>query len=220
MGEIQRFNIKEIINKFNIQYFVETGTLNGDAVQFIRDLNCEEIKEIHSIEILEDLHQNCQLRFEGNSSVHIHHGLSVDIIGNIIEKMEDGNILFWLDAHFPGADIGRESYVQKDKDEKEVLPLEEELRIINKIRGNDYNDVIICDDLWLYEDGIYGGYNGSPLMTLNDHMRLYHNGETKQEMGKENANFIDELFGDTHTITKNNLDQGYVIITPNENPTT
>jgi len=218
MGAIQRFNIKKIIDEFDIRYFVETGTLEGDAVQFVKDLQCENIKEIHSIEILEDLHQNCQSRFEDDENIHIHHGLSVDVLGDIIQEMGDGNILFWLDAHYPGADVGRASYIQKDKDEREVLPMEAEMRIIDNIRGSNHQDVFVCDDLWLYEDGEYGGYGGQ-LTTLDNHMKIYHNGETKEQMGKPDANFVDELFGDTHDITKSKIDQGYILMFPKRKQT-
>jgi len=210
MGAIYRFNLVELIEKFNIEYFVETGTLYGEGVEYARKSTGGAFKEIHSIEILDDLYENAANKYSSVADVHIHHGRSVDVLEDIITNL-DGNILFWLDAHYPGADIGRKSYHQPDIEEKEVLPLETELEIIKKVR-NKHRDVIICDDLWLYEDGIYGSDAG----TLDNHLKLHCNGETKEQIGKPNANFLNELWEETHEIVKMREDQGYAAIIPKE----
>ena len=210
MGNLRRFDVRDAIEKKNIEYFIETGTLHGDSVEFVDGLGCSKLKELHSIELLDGLYEGCVKRFEGRDNIFIHHGMSVDLLREILTNGIDGNAFFWLDAHYPGADIGKESYIQEGKEEKEVLPLEQELRVISEIRSNKYDDIIICDDLWIYEDGEYE----CPARTLDNHLSLYCNGETKEQIGRPNANFVDELFGETHTITKNKLDQGYIIITP------
>jgi|TARA_Y100000034_G_C6853201_1_gene387331 hypothetical protein len=216
MGNLQRFDIKGAIDKKNIQYFLETGTLHGDSIEFVDGLKCESIKELHSIELLDELYSGCVKRFEGRNNVHLHKGMSVDVLEEILKNNKlDGNTFFWLDAHYPGADIGKESYIQEGKEEKEVLPLEQELQVIKKYRDDKYDDIIICDDLWIYEDGEYD----CPAKTIDNHMKMFCNGETKEQIGKPNADFVEELFGDTHNIEKNNLDQGYIIITPKDKVT-
>lgn len=207
MGALYRFDISSLIEGYGIKNFVETGTLHGDAVELVDSLGL--VDEIHSIELLDKLHKECVDRFEGRDHIKIHKGLSVEVLEEILPKIE-GNTLFWLDAHFPGADIGEESYIQPDKEDREVIPLESELEVISRLRGGKYNDVIIADDLWLYEDGEYL----CPAVTLDNHMKLYSKGETKEEIGKPNANFLEDLFDGTHEITRSNMDQGYVVMTP------
>lgn len=208
MGAIYRFNLTDLAEKFNIDYFVETGTLYGDGVKYAMESTNNAFKEIHSIELLDDLHEDASSKFSSFTNIHIHHGRSVDLLEGVIKNL-DGNILFWLDAHYPGADIGRNSYYQPEKEEKEVLPLESELAIIKKVREN-YDDVIICDDLWLYEDGVYGSDAG----TLDNHLKIHCGGETKEQIGKPNANFFDEFWASTHDIIKLKDDQGYAILIP------
>ena len=217
MGNLQRFDIKEAVHKKDIKYFMETGTLHGDALEFVDGLGCETLEELHSVELLDELYEGCVKRFEGRDNIHLHKGMSVDVLKEILSSDAlDGNTFFWLDAHYPGADIGKELYIQEGKEEKEVLPLEQELRVISELRGDKYDDIIICDDLWIYEDGEYGCH----AKTLDKHMELYCNGETKEQIGRPNADFVEELFGKTHNIEKNKLDQGYIIITPLEKETT
>jgi hypothetical protein len=213
MGNLQRFDVRDAINKKSIEHFMETGTLHGDSIEFVDSLGCETLKDLHSIELLDELHEGCLERFKGRENIHLHKGLSVDVLEEVLKSGAlDGNTFFWLDAHYPGADIGKESYIQEGKEEKEVLPLEQELRVISELRGDKYDDIIICDDLWIYEDGEYD----CPARTLDKHMAMYCNGETKEQIGRPNADFVEELFGKTHNIEKNKLDQGYIIITPKE----
>ena len=91
---------------------------------------------------------------------------------------------------------------KKDADSRSLtirLPLETELRIIKKNREH-FNDVIIIDDLRIYEDGHFG--NGpAPL-------------PDRLPRGQRTLDFINELFSDSHTITRIYLDEGYIFITP------
>ena len=63
MGDIKIYNIEEIIERCNIDYFVETGTLLGDAVEHARGYN---LKKIISFEIIEELVDKAKSRFEGD----------------------------------------------------------------------------------------------------------------------------------------------------------
>jgi len=207
MGAIYRFNLPEIVKKHNIKYFVETGTLYGDGVDFVLKSIGDKLEKLYSIELLTHLAEKAKIRFSGLNKVQIHQGLSVDILKDLLPLL-DGNTLFWLDAHFPGADIKQASYYQPDKEEKEVIPLEEELNLIFNLRKS-FKDVIICDDLWLYEDGEYE----TEARTIDNHLRKYCNGETRAQIGKPNSNFLNK-FLDTHNLIKSRLDQGYALLYP------
>jgi hypothetical protein len=108
-----------------------------------------------------------------------------------------GNCLFWLDAHFPGADAGMARY-DAAMDEDIRLPLEKELTIIHECRKN-CNDLLIIDDMRVYEDGPYENGN-SPVDTLPRNDR--------------NLDFINRLFGRTHISMKTYRNEGYILLFP------
>jgi hypothetical protein len=110
----------------------------------------------------------------------------------------DGNTLFFLDAHFPGADFHFETYTSTE-DYHTRLPLEREVRTLVDLRDTS-NDVIIIDDLRVYEDNNYSDGNW-PL---------------RSQAGGNGIEFIYELFGKTHIIERDLRFQGFLVITPNK----
>ena len=46
MGAISRFNISQLKEKFNFSYFVETGTMNGDGVDYALQSGFDKIISI------------------------------------------------------------------------------------------------------------------------------------------------------------------------------
>ena len=111
----------------------------------------------------------------------------------------EGNILFWLDAHFPGADHGLRDY-NAELDEQVRCPLESELEVISRFRAGR-EDVFIIDDLRLYLRGTYENGN------LHEGIR---------PPPQPGIDFIYRLFGDSHHIIKLNYDEGYVLLLPIE----
>lgn len=108
-------------------------------------------------------------------------------------------VLFWLDAHFPGADFGYAGY-DTEGDEALRLPLERELRLIRELRPGG-RDVILIDDLRIYEDGPFAsGPMPDFAQTLPPERR--------------HIRFISELFGDTHHIHRLYQEEGYVMLLP------
>lgn len=205
MGCIQAFDVDQIIQKANIKTFVETGTLHGDGIQFAKDFPFEQI---HSIEIISDLAEAAKNKFRSDHRIHIHQGHSSDVLEQILPTI-DTNILFWLDAHFPGAD-SRHSTAGGENIYERRVPLESEIEVIAQRIGK-YTDVLVIDDLWLYEDG--------PFETglFNDWMKQHHNGETREELCGSDASFIEEAFRNTHDVQKFYKQQGYIVCTPNKN---
>ena len=153
MGAINRFDLNEIIEETGASYFVETGTLHGDGVDYALHF---DFKKIFSIEIIPELAKKAKEKYTSHENVIIVEGNSSDVMGELIKKI-DGNIIFWLDAHFPGCDSKHKTYDEiKQLDYDVNLPLEKEIDIISKRIGN-YKDTIICDDLWVYDDVTSGG---------------------------------------------------------------
>lgn len=203
MGDITIFDINNILQKWNLDCFCETGTLHGHAVNFIAGY---PFKQIVSIEIVDTLAEAATKRFENDARIKIINGDSSKVLKSVCETHLNGNTLFWLDAHFPGADSLLTKY-GNEQDENTRVPLKAELEVI-KTRAKNFNDVIIIDDLWLYEEGPF------EWGTFNEHMRKYHNSEKREEICGQDSSFVYEMFNQTHTIQKLSNHQGYLLIKP------
>jgi hypothetical protein len=193
MGFINQFNLNRIVRAYDINYFFETGTWKGDAVAYALQF---PFKKIISAEIIPAIADEAKLRFKQEQRVAIIEASSTEALSAELPALK-GNCLFWLDAHFPGADAGLERY-DAIKDENIRLPLEKELTIIHEIR-KIYRDVLIIDDLRVYEDGPYDN-GSSPEDTLPRNNR--------------NLDFINRLFGPSHIIMKTYRNEGYVLLFP------
>ncbi len=195
MGSISRFNLTEIITTYNIHSFIETGTGLGESLIYALSY---DFKKFYSIEINEELYNKVKNEIN-NEKCLILNNSSEEGLEFILTNFNVKNVLFWLDAHFPGADFGLSSY-HETKDEKLRIPLESELRKICNIRDIS-KDFFIIDDLRIYEDGPFHGGNW----------------ENRKILGGDNINFIYELFEKTHIIEKDFRDQGYIIVKPKIN---
>lgn len=201
MGDIKIFDIEQIKNKFNIDTFFETGTLYGDTIDFYKNL----FSNLISVEIDEELANKAKKRFENDKHIDIFHGKSVDAINEYLPKIE-GNILFWLDAHFPGADAKKAAYDAEENDSIRV-PLETELELIVNLRQNK-GDVIIIDDLWLYEDGNFEWNN------FDGYMKSIGSNARRDTVIKNDSSFMYRLLKDRYNYIKDNHHQGYLIAFP------
>lgn len=205
MGSITRFDLQELIDKFNIKYFVETGTLYGGGIDYSLGYSFDHI---FSIEIEKNLYSNAVQKYQSHSNVSIVHGDSSQVLSEVINRI-NGNAIFWLDAHFPGADSNIRSYREcLNYKYNTRLPLDSELNIISK-RKNKFKDVLICDDLWLYKEGTFGAG------TVDTHSKQHNHNITREEIVEgKNINFVYDIFSDTHIFKEMYDDQGYLIILP------
>ena len=153
MGFLFAHNIDDIIHKYGCNIFVETGTAIGDTVAFMLDKGMDKL---YSIELLKTLYDKSTDRFKDDNNVEIINDTSYHGLEHVMNKINDDDvILFWLDAHFPGRDfrdhhnVAPEGFSMDDQ-----LPLEKELDIISRRKGKD---VVIIDDLRVYEPGDYEG---------------------------------------------------------------
>ena len=88
--------LEAIFRKTRFDAFVETGTFKGETVEKVRHL----FPEIHSIELSEEYYKVVSTRFEGAEGIHLYFGDSASKMTEILEKMGDTVICFWLDAHW------------------------------------------------------------------------------------------------------------------------
>lgn len=195
MGELKFFDLSDTIKDYNLSVFVETGTGLGGSVASILEYGVMD--EIYSIEIVEDLYKKCLDSFKKHSNVKLINASSYDGLKEILPLIpKETNILFWLDAHFPGADFHFTSYKATNNEELRI-PLESEIELIYSPRKG-CKDVFIIDDLRIYEDGPYGAGNWNK----------------RKELGGDGLDFITEKYDSTHTVHKDYSHQGYLFLMP------
>lgn len=205
MGCISIFDLKNAQDRNKTPYFIETGTLYGEGVDYAIKQGFETI---HSIEIEPVLAQQAKEKFKAFPNVTIHEGNSFEVLEELLPTIKD-SATFWLDAHFPGADAHMKTYescLSLDKDTN--LPLEREIELISK-RNSNYKDVLIVDDLWIYEPVKINGVG------FNEHSKNHGHKITREElMNGKDMSFLYNNFEDTHDFKKVLRHQGYVIVRP------
>ncbi len=129
-GAVRSAFFQTLIDFFNVDTFIETGTYLGDTTH-----NAATIFEhVHTIELGDDLYHAAHERFKDNSNVFVYHGDSVTVLQKIIPTTK-GKLLFWLDAHHSG---GITAGADRD-------PLFDEIKSIET--SGITNAIILVDDI-------------------------------------------------------------------------
>jgi len=129
---------------------LETGTYLGEGVQSYLDTNYFD--KIYSIELSNKYYLINKQQFN-DKRVNILKGDSSQVIQNLIDNslLEDRPILFYLDAHFSGADTD-------GKDICNGCPVLNELKVISN--RNVKGDIIFIDDMRLMGKSSWSGTPG------------------------------------------------------------
>lgn len=189
MGELYLHNLE----KYNCNIFVETGTGIGTGLSWALKYPFEKL---YSIEINYQLYSECFDKFK-DPRLELIYNSSIPGLSQILQKIKPNDkVLFWLDAHFPGADFQLGSYDDDILDDIK-LPLENEIKLIYKHREK-CEDVFIIDDLQLFEEGDF---------------ELKWDREFIDKFKRSN-NFIYEKYSKTHEIIKDYRHQGFLILEP------
>ena len=199
----QAIDTSEYIKKYSLHNYIETGTGEGATLEYSMR-HCFD--KFYSVEIHDEIFKRARDKFKNLSRLYgrdcsILHGNSYEKLPEILKNLK-GNSLFFLDAHFPGADFKFSNYGDtSDYDTR--LPLEREIEVICNNRDIS-KDVFIIDDLVIFEpDG--GPYEAGPL-TLD-----------RDICPKNGLGFIYDAFQKTHNIDRSYKSQGFLIITPKNN---
>ena len=194
MGQLnEAIEVKNVLDFYGIKNFVETGTGIAEVVRAVHDVDSN--LTIHTIEVVPEIFDKNKIKFSYLKKVNWHLGESAQVLSEVVPTLE-GNTLFWMDAHFPGADFGLSSYGDETDMDKR-LPLKNELETIIESRDVS-NDVFVIDDLRIYEDG--------PFETGN--------WDERTKYGGDGIEFIENLFEDTHYVGRSYNAQGFVILFP------
>lgn len=191
MGWVHRFDLAELQKKYGLDVFLETGVGNGDGVMAAQK---HPFKRIISIEIMPEQAKRMTEKFSGDKRVEIICGDTLSVLPCLLKGL-DSNICFWLDAHFPGADIGMGRH-NDNIDEDLRLPLEKELFLIKDLRGG--KDVVLFDDLKIYR------FQG----------RDCWRGDICPRRKFTSDEFYKEILSKTHDCTLDDSDTGYCQLTP------
>lgn len=195
MGQINHpMKLKETLESFGIKNFVETGT--GDGSSMNKVIDTEVLDKQYGIELDTELFRNLMKQYDGNENVIIFNGYSEDCMDAVLEELSEDPTLFWLDAHFPGADYGPAGYGDEE-DLSKRLPMEAELKIMKEKRDLS-KDVIFMDDLRIYVDREFEAGNWPE----------------RSKFGANGYDFVEELIGDTHILVEHLADQGYLLAFP------
>jgi|TARA_R100000664_G_scaffold32401_1_gene47283 hypothetical protein len=194
MGELHKHNLKNYIDSFGCTQFVETGTGRGEGLGFACSF---DFQSLFSIEYMPQLFEECKNKFKGDNRVTLFNDNSLEGLKQVLNKLGPSPTLFWLDAHFPGADFHFNDYDHLKEDESLHMPLVRELQLIHSSRKG-YGDVFIIDDLQLYEDGPFELYNA----------------EFVEKYGKKDITPGTDLFNDSHNFIRDHRHQGFLILTP------
>lgn len=194
MGTLTKYDLSRVA----CNVFIETGTGSGGTLEHA----CQTgpFEKLFSVEIHKESAEKVQAKFAHISKVKIYNTTSSDALQDIFQKLKPADkAFFFLDAHFPGEHgidfSGYDNLVLN----KLTLPLEDELEMIRDARP-DSDDIIVIDDLRLYEQGPFErgnlpiGFGGIPVEIRN-------------------TDFVYRLFGD-RTVVKDFRDEGYLIILP------
>ena len=194
MGELYIHNLQDYIDKFGLTVFIETGT--GKGIGIYHALKYPFTK-LFSIEFIYELWRECADKIN-DSRLQLYRSDSVNGLDEILFKIsKEERVLYWLDAHFPGADFKFNGYDHLKEKRELHKPLEAEFNIIFSKRDIS-KDVFIIDDLRIYEEG-------------NFELGQW---ELKHLYGEPNLNFILDRIKNTHNIIRDYRHQGFLILTP------
>jgi glycosyltransferase involved in cell wall biosynthesis len=127
--------VKQLKKVIPLDIFVETGTFEGDTIEYVKDV----FNEIHSVELSESYYNKVKDRFNSTLKVNLYLDSSENFLKKIRPTLKDKSVLYWLDAHWCVAD--------KTAGEKSQCPLLDELKSIEKLNSTS---IVIIDDARLF----------------------------------------------------------------------
>jgi len=203
MGQLTAFNLEEIKTKYNVSTYVETGT--GEGISLRHAL--KSFENLYTVEFDSDLFDLTRNALRNFHHIKFLNSSSTEALREIIPQLGKEPVLFFLDAHFPFADFRKISYEESIRTYKQLsFPLEEEITIIKELRDSS-RDVIIIDDLVLYEPHTdYESVDKNQIEQLIGILESLGLGST--------SGFIEKMFGETHDFHRSLRHQGYLSITP------
>lgn len=200
MGSIQIFDLKKYVEDFNCKIYVETGT---GAAECLSHAVSYPFEQLYTVDVDGELIEKAQALFNNPRITFIHNYSSEALINLVPTLPKDEPVLFFLDAHFPGADFHKITYEQSIREFKdEAFPLLNEIKIIKNSRDIS-KDVFIIDDWKLYDDTLNYEFPGWQYKSLQEELGLT---TSSQEVLSQ--------FEQTHDCEIELRHQGFLFATP------
>jgi len=194
MGSLNTFDLNDIIKKYGLKTFIETGTGMGQSLFYAAQ---HDFLKFYSIELNQIIYKKVSRIFNADY-INIIHGESAKELPKILKLINNDPALFFLDAHFPsGADFELGNYSDYSKDDF-WIPIINDLKIIKEYRPLN-KDIIIIDDLRLFDKNVQ-------LNPLPDEIEIKEGVMT----------LCEELFKSTHQFLKISQDEGYLVLLPKQ----
>lgn len=195
MGKLSDFPLGDYISK-GFDTLVETGTGAGTGVDFARGF---PFKDIWSCEIVEEQAKAMTARFRMDHRVHILAQHSPEFLDDLFTHAiaAKDRCVFWLDGHYPHADVFGKPY-DYEKDLKKRLPLEGELEML--LKHGRIHDIVLVDDLRIFQKCPMQG--GDLEACGLGHITRY-----------DAPDFL-APWRETHVVEKQYRDTGYVVMMP------
>ena len=127
--------IRELKRHLPLEVLVETGTFEGDTVAQVREL----FATLYTVELSEKYFEISRQRFFRDPAIHVSKGHSPDWLKQLVPRLKDQPVLYWLDAHWCVA--------EQTAGEISQCPLVEELRAIGDLNSKS---VLMIDDAHLF----------------------------------------------------------------------
>lgn len=124
-----KVELDKLIQQFNIDTIVETGTYKGWSTNILAQTK----KKVITIEVNEELYNHAKKFNSEHENVTFYLGSSQKVIDDVIESQSSSKILFFLDAHWG-----------------EYWPLLDELKVIHKKNIN--SPIIIIHDFFVPDE--------------------------------------------------------------------
>ena len=194
MGSLNRFNLERLVATHQVTHLVETGYGEGASCQAALRAG---FKQVISCEIFEPLHakvvQSDQLRVLFLNSV------SFLQTPEVLQFLGGHRSMVFLDAHYPGADHGGQSYLDTTRPAQQRLPLISELE---ELRGKAGNSLLVLDDVRIYRKEFKVALGPNP--------------DWAENAWNQEARFVSllESFGSTHSLHWLAEDTGYAVLWP------
>lgn len=201
MGSLRFFDLKGLQLRHDAKTFIETGTGYGHGVEYAQTIGFESI---YSIEIFEKIVNDLTPKFANDKRVKLVRAPSIEGLNKIVGQIK-GNAIFFLDSHFPGADVGGAGFGD-EKDEDLRLPLLREMRFVKKNRlDKGFKDIILIDDLMIFdEENVYPDQEWKNKLDISP--------RKDKNCWKQILN----MFSQTHAAQVFKENSGYVIFSPKE----
>lgn len=151
MASLAEHNLLDLTARYNLSTFFETGTGSGEGFRHAATFT---FKHMFTCDVIEASASMTASKYPNHACIHGSSRVAVESFQFMRRWTQNsyGNVLWWLDAHFPGVDTGVLDWSASLARFGVTNPAKEELEAI--MDGPHQGDVILIDDAFLFRAGL------------------------------------------------------------------